>query len=275
MRLPFHTRNLLTSISLLSLVAAGTVGCTSTVSTGGALGGGALSGSWFNRSAKSTESTDWGSEAAAAGERYRANPRDANAALRYAEALRRTSQRAQAAAVLQQTSIHNPNDRRVLGAYGRALADTGNLNEALEVLARAHSPDQPDWRVLSAQGAVLDQMGRHHEARRYYTTALKIAPEEPSILSNLGLSYALAKDLPQAEQTLRKASARGSSERRVRQNLALVVGLQGRFQEAEEIARADLPQAEAAENVAYLKQMLAQHETGKPAAKSRPGGRAG
>jgi len=36
-----------------------------------------------------------------------------------------------------------------------------------------------------------------------------------------------------------------------------VVGLQGRFAEAEEIARADLPPDQAAANVAYLRQMLA------------------
>jgi len=44
--------------------------------------------------------------------------------------------------------------------------------------------------------------------------------------------------------------------RGVRQNLGLVVGLQGRFAEAEQIVRADLPAEEAAANVAYLKQML-------------------
>ena len=50
----------------------------------------------------------------------------------------------------------------------------------------------------------------------------------------------------------------------MRQNLALVVGLQGRFAEAEEIARADLPPDEAAANVDYLRQMLAQQkERGK------------
>jgi Flp pilus assembly protein TadD len=36
----------------------------------------------------------------------------------------------------------------------------------------------------------------------------------------------------------------------------LVVGLQGRFAEAETIARADLPAEEASANVAYLRQML-------------------
>lgn len=202
-------------------------------------------------------------EAEVYGERFKANPRDVEAAIRFAHALRGTGQFAQAAAVLERASIQSPRHRGLLGAYGRALADVGKYDQALEVLARAHTPDQPDWRILSVEGAVLDQMGRHDEARRYYETALKIAPEEPSVLSNLGLSYALAKDLPKAEATLRRATGRPGVGPRVRQNLALVVGLQGRFQEAEQIARADLPPDEAAANAAYLKQMLAQPNSWK------------
>ena len=137
------------------------------------------------------------------------------------------------------------------------------------MLGRAHSPDQPDWRVLSVEGAVLDQMGRPEEARRHYESALRIVPDDPSVLSNLGLSYALSKELPQAEETLRRAVDRPGADRRVRQNLALVVGLQGRFAEAEQIAKADLPSDEAAANVAYLRQMLAQPNSWKKLA--RPG----
>jgi Flp pilus assembly protein TadD len=201
---------------------------------------------------------DWRRSADAWGERYRANPKDAEAAINYAQALRGNGQRSQAVAVLETASIQNPRHMGVLGAYGRALADVGNYKQALDVLNRAHTPDQPDWRILSVQGAVLDQLGRHDEAQRYYGTALRIAPDEPSVLSNLGLSYALAKDLVRAESTLRRAAGQSRVDPRVRQNLALVVGLQGRFSEAEGIARADLPSEEAASNVAYLRQMLAQ-----------------
>ena len=174
--------------------------------------------------------------------------------IRYAQALRATGQRAQAAAVLENAAMHNPDNKALLGAYGRALADAGNFKQALDVLERAHSPDQPDWRILSVQGAVLDQMGRHEEAQRYYASALKIVPDEPSVLSNLGLSYALSKDLKRAEDdAAARLRATATGDKRVRQNLALVVGLQGRFQEAETIARADLPPDEAAANVAYLR----------------------
>jgi Flp pilus assembly protein TadD len=212
---------------------------------------------------------DWRREAEALGAKYRAEPADPDIALAYAQALRSAGQRAQAASVLEQASLRHPHNSAVLGAYGKALADVGNLDQALEVLARAHSPDQPDWRILSAQGAVLDQLGRHPEAQGHYASALKIRPDEPSVLSNLGLSYALAKDLKNAEATLRRAAALPNTDPRVRQNLALVVGLQGRFAEAETIARADLPSDQAAANVAYLRQMLAQQDDlkniGRPA----------
>jgi Flp pilus assembly protein TadD len=204
------------------------------------------------------------------GERYRANPKDPDAGLRYGQALRATGQRAQAVAVLEQATIAHPGNKPLLGAYGRALADNGNFQQAFDVLTRAHSPDNPDWRLLSVQGTVLDQLGRHDEARRYYDSALKIAPDEPSVLSNLGLSYVLAKDLPKAEETLRRAYGNARADARVRQNLGLVVGLQGRFAEAESIVKADLPADEAAVNVAYLKQMLSRKDNPRPGAGTVP-----
>jgi Flp pilus assembly protein TadD len=201
-------------------------------------------------------------------ERYRLNPADPETAVHYARALRASGLRAQAVAVLERAANEHPKHRGVLGAYGRALADIGRYRQALAVLDRAHAPGRPDWRILSAQGAALDQLGRHEEAQRYYGTALRIAPDEPSVLSNLGLSYALSKDLVRAEATLRQAAAQPRVDPRVRRNLALVVGLQGRSSEAESIARADLPSGAAAANVAYLRQMLAQQNSWKQSEQS-------
>jgi Flp pilus assembly protein TadD len=238
------------TVALAALIAVTLGGCKTTGSTDTT---GSISSSPGPRS-----EADWRRDGDALGEKFRADPRDPDVAIRYAQALRATGQRGQAAAVLETATLHNPSDRLLLGAFGRALADAGNFKQALDVLERAHSPDQPDWRILSVQGAVLDQLGRHEEAQRYYASALKIVPEEPSVLSNLGLSYALSKDLKRAEETLRRASAKAGTDKRVRQNLALVVGLQGRFQEAESIVVADMPPDEAAANVATLRRMLAQ-----------------
>ena len=252
------------SVALAALTAGGLARCKTTGFTRSTDTTGSISQNPGTRS-----EAEWRRDGESLGEKFRANPRDADVAIRYAQALRATGQRTQAAAVLETAALHDPGNKSLLGAYGRALADAGNLKQALDVLERAHSPDQPDWRILSVQGAVLDQLGRHDEAQRYYASALKILPEEPSVLSNLGLSYALSKDLKRAEETLRRASGTGKNDKRVRQNLALVVGLQGRFQEAEKIVRADLSPDEAAQNVAYLRRMMAQQNDLKKL--SRPG----
>jgi len=190
-------------------------------------------------------------------ERFKANPKDSEAALKYGKALRATGQKSQAVAVLEQASMANPSNQALLAGYGRALADNGNFQQAFDVLGRAHKPEDPDWTILSAQGATLDQLGRFDEARQYYASALKIAPDESSVLCNLGLSYVLSKDLPKADEALRRAYSLAGSDPRIRANRALVLGLQGRMNEAEIIAKADLPPDEAAANVAALKQMLA------------------
>jgi Flp pilus assembly protein TadD len=206
-------------------------------------------------------------------ERYRADPNDPQAAVNYARALRANGQRAQALAVLEQAWTEHPSHRGVLGAYGRALADVGHYKRALDVLDHAHAPGAPDWRILSIQGAALDQMGRHEDAQRYYATALRIVPDEPSVLSNLGLSYALSKDLVRAEATLRRAASQSRVDPRVRQNLAFVMGLQRRPSEVESLARPDLPPAQA--NVAYLRQVLAQQNGWRaPAESEKPAVRA-
>jgi Flp pilus assembly protein TadD len=77
-------------------------------------------------------------------------------------------------------------------------------------------------------------------------------------MSNLGLSHALSKRLPEAERVLKTASEHPRADSRVRQNLVLVLGLQGRFAEAEALARKDLPPAEADKALAQLRQMVSQ-----------------
>jgi Flp pilus assembly protein TadD len=87
------------------------------------------------------------------------------------------------------------------------------------------------------------------------------------------MSYALEGNLKQAEAELRKADAmpRSKTEPRIRQNLALVVGLQGRFEEATTLAKEDLPPEQVAENMAYLQKMLSQPNTWQQISQSNQG----
>ncbi|MCC2114081.1 MAG: tetratricopeptide repeat protein, partial [Hyphomicrobiales bacterium] len=125
------------------------------------------------------------------GQRYQRNPDDKQVAIQYAQVLVGLGRTEQAVAVLQRASIRHPKDREVYSAYGKVLVADGKFTEALKVIDQVQTPDRPDWRLYSAKGTILDQMGEHGPARQNYEMALKIVPGEPSILSNLGLSYAL------------------------------------------------------------------------------------
>ncbi|NKK57513.1 tetratricopeptide repeat protein [Rhizobium leguminosarum bv. viciae] len=209
------------------------------------------------------------------GQAYEKNPRDPVTGVNYANLLRMNGRDTQALAVMQQVAIANPGDRNVLAAYGKAQAAAGQFQQALDTIGRAQTPDRPDWKLISAQGAILDQMGRASDARQRYRDALDIQPNEPSILSNLGMSYVLTGDLRTAETYLRSAASQPTADSRVRQNLALVVGLQGRFPEAEQIARRELSPQQADANVAYLRGMLSQQNSWqKLAAKDKTPGAA-
>jgi Flp pilus assembly protein TadD len=190
--------------------------------------------------------------------RYEADPGEKVASINYARALRALTRYSQAVAVLQTAAVKAPKDFDILGAYGKALADSGQLQQAADVLSRSYTPENPNWSDMSAQGSVADQLGDHEQAKEFYRGALKIEPNEPTVLSNLGLSYALTKQLPQAETTLRQAVAQPSADRRVRDNLALVLSLEGKFAEAQRISERDMSPEDAAANVAAIRQMIAE-----------------
>ena len=195
------------------------------------------------------------------GKRYDRNPGEKIASINYARALRALTRYSEAAAVMQAAAVKSPKDFEVLGAYGKALADSGQFEQAKEVLTRAYAPERPDWTIMSVQGSVADRLGDHESAQKFYRDALKIAPGEPSVLSNLGLSYALSKQLTLAEDALRGASASPRADARVRNNLALILALEGKFGEAEQVSRQDMSAEAASANVQAIRQMIAQNDS--------------
>jgi Flp pilus assembly protein TadD len=145
----------------------------------------------------------------------------------------------------------NPKDKAISLKYASALQMDGRTDQSLAVMRKLVIYYPKDRDILAAYGKALAADGQLEQA-------LDLKPNEPSVLSNLGMSYLLKGDLKTAETYLRSAVTQPGADSRVRQNLALVVGLQGRFDEAEKIASAELPPDQAAANVAYLRQMISQ-----------------
>lgn len=197
------------------------------------------------------------------GSRWQVDQKNLELGLAYADGLEKLGQTDQQMQVLATLSTQNPQDANIHAVYGKKLLAAGRSGEAIPILKTIADNGSGDWRVLSALGSAYDQQGQYDTARETYQKALALQPNQISILNNIGMSHALEGNLKQAEETLRSAMAlpEGKSLPRLRQNLALVVGLQGRFEESRQIASEDLPPDEVEANMAYLQKMLSQANT--------------
>jgi Flp pilus assembly protein TadD len=197
------------------------------------------------------------------GRQWQADQSNIAKGLAYANGLEAIGQTDRQLEVLTQLRQSHPEEPKLAIILGKKLVQTGHAVDALPILEEAAAAPGADWRVHSALGSAYDQQQLFDKAQAEYAKALVLQPNELTVMNNMGMSYALQGNLKQAEIILRQAAAlpRAKTEPRIRQNLALVVGLQGRFEEARQIASEDLPPDQVEANLAYLKEMLSQPNT--------------
>jgi Flp pilus assembly protein TadD len=171
------------------------------------------------------------------GSQYTREPKNKAVALKYAEALSEMGHKARSMAILRQSYEHHSADPEYLSAYGRAALANGQPKLAAKLLAGADDPARPDWRIASARGTALAQQGSYAEATEHFERALKLAPSNPTALNNLAMAQAATGNLRGAESLRRKASQMPVTDPKVNRNLALVLRLQGRDDEATKVGR--------------------------------------
>ena len=186
---------------------------------------------------------------------YDLNPADLEAAINLAANLRKMGNASKSIEVAQHTRALYPRDVDLMTELAASLIANNETNEALKIIDTALYQRPRSARLWSLKGAAMDQMERFGEARQYYTKALGFAPNDPSILANVGLSYALEGDPQTAEIWLQRAVTLPGATANARQNLALVLGLQGKLDEAEKWAKQDLNQEGAEQNLAYIRSL--------------------
>ena len=201
---------------------------------------------------------------------WRADMRNIRAGLAYARQLEALRQTGQQLDVLKKLVSYHPKDMGLRAYYGRALLRGGRPVQAEGVFRAMIKAGQRDWKTYNALGSALAGQGRYSEARVQYNQALRVSPGNVKVVNNIAMSHILEGNPAKAETMLRRvlASPQGRGQTRIRQNLALAIGLQGRFKEARYIASQDLPPAEVEANMAYLKRMLGGSDTWKKLQKS-------
>jgi Flp pilus assembly protein TadD len=200
---------------------------------------------------------------AEAAKAWQEDPGSVRRAVTYARLLDQAGQKDQLIRVLETTLTHNPNDPKLVAYLGKELILAGRSKAGVEQLNKAILAGETNWKNYSALGSGYDQIGQFVQAREAYHKAQQLNPNEVAIYNNIGMSYILEGNLEMAETSLRAAQKlpEGEFNQTLRQNLALAVGLQGRFDEARDIASRDLPPTQVEENLAFLTNTLNQENT--------------
>lgn len=144
----------------------------------------------------------------------------------------------------------------------RLAESEGHNDKAREIYEGIYKQDPKNSQVCHRLGIVHAKQSNYEAAKRYFNEAHSLRPSDPEILNDLGYTCFLSNDLANAEEALDKAIKIDPRNHRATNNLALVVGTQGRLDESYRLFRMVNKEAEAHSNVAYL---YAQRGEGKQA----------
>jgi Flp pilus assembly protein TadD len=181
------------------------------------------------------------------------DPTDYDARLKLSRALRAMGKFDEAGAAADQLLVIQPDNVEALLESARARVAANQGFYAIDNAERAETLAPRDWRPVALLAVAYEQSDREAEALAAHQKALSLAPDNPATLTNLGMYYATHGDTASAEPLLRRAAAAPTATAQERQNLALVLGLEGKLDEAEQLERRDLPPDMVASNLDYLR----------------------
>ena len=163
---------------------------------------------------------------------YELNPGDLETAIKLSAAVRKLGNPHRAVEIAQTSRALYPRDPYLTAEFAAALIASERGYEAMKPLDTALRTTPGYARLWSLKGAALDQQEDYELARKHYARAMQITPNDPNIMANIGLSFALSGDPQTAEDWLRRAVSVPGASQSVRQNLSLILQLQGKEAEA-------------------------------------------
>jgi Flp pilus assembly protein TadD len=198
------------------------------------------------------------------GDEHKKKPADVKVSLAYARNLKAAGHKEQAFQVLQGAAIMHGDNKELASEMGRLALEFDQVGVAEKLLAMADDPTKPDWRVISARGTVMAKQNRFGDAIPLFERALQLSSSQPSVMSNLAMAHAANGDPAKAEEILRRARA-ASNDPKIAQNLAIVLGLQGKHDEARTVTANVVPAATAAADADFVRRMVTPSGTAAPA----------
>jgi len=161
-------------------------------------------------------------------------------------------------------------------ALGRSLEEAGDREGAESAYRDALRKDPKRADAEGRLAVLADERGDRKAAAEHFDRALKLAPRDPEILCDRGYSLYLERRWAEAEACLRKALKESPRHARGHNNLGLVLARRGdRDAALAEFARAGCDRADAQANLALVLAMEGRLEDARElytaAAAAKPG----
>lgn len=181
------------------------------------------------------------------------DPMDPVAGVKAAQAMRELGRYQEGAEMAERVLLVQPANVEAMLEVGRGHIARGQAFYGVSALERARDARPEDWRAWSLLGTAYEQVRRSQDAQAAWAQALALSPDNPDVLTNMAISAMTRGDTAGAEPLLRRAAAQPGASLKVRLNLAMALGLNGKIDEAEAMMRRDLPPDAADRNLAWLR----------------------
>lgn len=142
----------------------------------------------------------------------------------------------------------------------KLLEGQGQVERAGKLYRELARLDPKDAEPLHLLALMEAKQGRNKDAGEYFAKALALAPRDVELLNDYGYWLYLDNHLDEAERQLATALEVNPQHKQVLNNLALVVGRRGRFQESYALFQRCGSDADAHSNLAYVYAQLGQFD---------------
>src|SRR5262249_32524107 len=152
--------------------------------------------------AKGAANAEAGGDYAGAAQYYRQlvdkKPQSTEYKLALAEALRRGGSAAEAVPFYDAVLTQEPSNVQAQEGKAVALLEGGDTDGAERLLIKVKDSGKASWRTYNALGVLTASKESPQAAMPLFEQAERLSANNPSILNNIGLVQALARDFPDA-----------------------------------------------------------------------------
>ena len=150
-------------------------------------------------------------------------------------------------------SIPNPGQQREMRYdFAQLQERNGDLHKAEKAYRELADAKPKEAKFHHRLGIVLVRQGKLEDGVTELTKASELDQENALILNDLGYAQMLRGEYAAAETAIRKSLELDAKDTRARNNLALVLGYEGKMRESYEQFRLNNSEAEARANLAYV-----------------------